>query len=152
MPAETDSWIVQGVAEAHKPRRLTFYEPARKLFATLVVTGKEKEPVVVRLQPGAAVRGRVVDRDGTPQSGVNVNLTYHDGDFWGMHAFIHGARPVATDRGGGFVIDEVIPGIEFQLWRRLPKRDGYGQLLIDRVQVKPGRTKDLKDLRLPPAR
>ena len=34
---------------------------------------------------------------------------------------------------GTFIIDEVIPGLEFQLWRRYAsKRSGYGQGLVDK--------------------
>jgi hypothetical protein len=149
---ETDRWVAQGVAESGQPRRLIFYHRRRKLFATLLLKGDEKGPVAVRLQPCAAVRGRVVDENGKPRSGVNVNLTYHDGNFMDMHAFVHGADRVVTDANGAFVIDEVIPGIDFQLWRRFAtKRTGYGQGLVGKVKAEAGRTKDLGDIRLPSA-
>src|SRR5439155_1672783 len=127
---ETDSWLAQGVAESGKPRQLIFCERTRKLFATLLLKGDEKGLVVVRLRPCGAVRGRLVDKDDKPASGINVNLTYQDGAFWGMHAFVHGADAVVTDNGGRFVIDEVIPGPEFQLWPRAAKRAAIGQLLV----------------------
>jgi RNA polymerase sigma factor (sigma-70 family) len=146
---ETDTWLAQGVAESGKPRHLIFYERKKKLFAMLTLQGNEKGPVAVRLRPCAAVRGRVVDENGKPANGVNVNLTYFDGECWRMHVFIHGARPVLTDKGGAFRIDEVIPGIDFQLWHRpAAKRDGYGRLLVGKVKGEPGRTTDLKDIRL----
>ena len=51
----------------------------------------------------------------------------------GVHAFIHGADQVVTDAGGTFIIDEVIPGLEFQLWRRYAsKRSGYGKGLVNK--------------------
>ena len=75
---ETDSWLAQGVAESGQPRRLVFYEPSKKLFATLTLKSDEKGPVVVRLRPCGVVRGTVVDGAGKPVSGVNVNLTYHN--------------------------------------------------------------------------
>jgi RNA polymerase sigma factor (sigma-70 family) len=148
---ETDSWVAQGVAESGQPRRLIFYDRSKKLFATLMLKGNEKGPVVVRLRPCATVRGRVVDKAGKPVSGVNVNLTYYDGNLISLHAFIHGAKPVVTDASGAFVIDEVIPGVEFQLWRRLAsKRSGYGQLLVEKLKAEPGRTKDAGDIRFSP--
>jgi RNA polymerase sigma factor (sigma-70 family) len=147
---DTDTWVAQGVAESGQARRLIFYEHSRKLFATLLLKGDEKGPVVVRLQPCAAVRGRVVDEDGKPRSGVNVNLTYYDGNFMDVHAFVHGAKPVVTDAKGAFLIDEVIPGLDFQLWRRFAnKRSGYGQSLVEKVTLEAGRTKDLGNIRLP---
>ncbi len=83
-------------------------------------------------------------------SGVNVNLCYTgDGNFMGVHAFIHAADQVVTDASGTFVIDEVIPGLEFQLWRRYAsKRSGYGQGLINNAKVESGRTTELGKLKL----
>jgi hypothetical protein len=118
-----------------------------------VLKGDEKGPVVARLQPCASVRGRVLNEDGKPLAGVNVNLTYHDGNLMSLHAFIHGSKPVVTDAGGRFVIDEVLPGIEFQLWRRFAtKRSGYGQSLVKKLKGEPGRTTDAGDIRLRPDR
>ena len=66
-----------------------------------------------------------------------------------VHAFIHGADQVVTDAGGTFIIDEVIPGLEFQLWRRYAsKRSGYGQGLVNKAKVESGRTTDLGKLKL----
>ena len=50
---ETDSWVTHGVAESGQPRRLVFYEPSKKLFATLTLKSDEKGPVVVQLRPVA---------------------------------------------------------------------------------------------------
>jgi hypothetical protein len=155
MRAETDSWPAQGVAESSKSRRLVFYEPSKKLFATLTLKGDEKGPVVVRVLPCGVVRGTVVDGTGKPVSDVNVNLTYHnagfsiDGMCININSFIHGADQVVTDADGTFTIDEVIPGVEFQLWRRYTsKRSGYGQGLVDKAKVESGRTTDLGKLKL----
>ena len=64
-------------------------------------------------------------------------------------AFVHGADQVVTDAGGTFIIDEVIPGLEFQLWRRYAsKRSGYGQGLVDKATVESGRTTDLGKIKL----
>ncbi len=146
---ETDSWLARGVAESGEARGLVLYEPGKKLFATLTLKKDEKGPVVVRLLPCGAVRGTVIDGAGKPVSGVNVNLCYYDGIFMRVHAFVHGADQVVTDASGTFVIDEVIPGIEFQLWRRYAsKRSGYGKELIHSAKVESGRTTDLGKLKL----
>ena len=82
-------------------------------------------------------------------SGVNVNLCYLEGNFMGVHAFVHGADQVVTDADGTFIVDEVIPGIKFQLWRRYAsKRSGYGQGLVNKATVESGRTTDLGKLKL----
>src|SRR5262249_13317331 len=108
-----------------------------------------------QLRTCGVVRGMVVDGVGKSVSGVNVNLTYHnagvnvDGIYITVHAFIHGADQVVTDASGTFIIDEVIPGIEFQLWRRYAsKRSGYGQRLLDKATVESGRTTDLGEIKL----
>jgi RNA polymerase sigma factor (sigma-70 family) len=146
---ETDSWLAHGVAESGQLRRLLFYEPSKKLFARLTLKSDEKGPVEVRVLPCGVVRGTVVDGAGKPVSGVNLNLTYHDGNFMHVHAFVHGADQVVTDASGNFVIDEVIPGLEFQLWRRYAsKRSGYGQGLVKNATVESGRITDLGKLKL----
>jgi hypothetical protein len=146
---ETDSWVAQGVAESIVPRRLAFYEPSKKLFALLTLKNDEKGPVEVRLRPCGVVRGTVVDGAGKPVVGVNVNLTYLDGSFMFLHAYIHNANQVVTDADGTFIIDEVIPGLDFQLWRRYAsKQSGYGKTLIDHAKVESGRTTDLGKLKL----
>ncbi len=147
--AETDSWLAQGVADSGEARHLVFYEPGKKLFATLTLKSDEKGPVVVRVLPCGVVRGTVVDGAGKPVSGVNVNLTYYDGDFMDVHAFVHGADQVVTDTAGTFVIDEVIPGLEFQIWRRYAsKRSGYGKQLVHSAKAESGRTTDVGKLKL----
>jgi RNA polymerase sigma factor (sigma-70 family) len=149
--SETDHWLVSGVAESGQPRRLVFYEPSKKLFATVLIKGDEKGPVEVQLQPCGSIEGRIVDRDGKPQKDVNVNVTYLDGlggDFLAMHVFIHASRPVATDDKGAFFIDALIPGIPFQLNRRPTRHRGW-QLFVERISVESGRTRDLGDVRLP---
>jgi RNA polymerase sigma factor (sigma-70 family) len=148
---ESDTWVAFGVAESGTPQRIIVYQRARKLFGTLTLKGNEKGPVVVRMRLCGAVRGRIVGEDAKPRSGVNVNLTYYEGIFWGMHAFIHGAETVLTDADGMFVIDELIPGIEFQLWPRSARRGRYWQLLVKSAKVEPGRTTDLGTIRLRPA-
>jgi RNA polymerase sigma factor (sigma-70 family) len=146
---ETDSWVTHGVAESGQPRRVVFYEPSKKLFARLTLKSDDKGPVAVRLLPCGVVRGTVVDGAGKPVSGVNVNLCYNDGNFMNVHAFVHGADQVVTDASGTFIVDEVIPGLEFQLWRRYAsKRSGYGQGLVDKAKVESGRTTDLGKLKL----
>jgi hypothetical protein len=152
---ETDSWLTQSVAEASQSRRLISYEPSKKLFAMLTLKSEEKGPVTVRLLPCGMVRGTIIDEAGKPVSGVNVNLAYSnagsnmDGHFMNVHAFVHRADQVVTDASGAFVIDEVIPGLEFSLWRRYAnKRSGYGQGLLDKVKVESGRTTDLGKLKL----
>jgi RNA polymerase sigma factor (sigma-70 family) len=146
---ETDSWLV---GKSPKPSHLVFYERKQKLFGALTLKGDEKGPVTVRLRPCGAVRGRVVDKSGKPVPAINVNLTYNDGNFWGMHAFVHGADLVLTDSDGKFVIDQIIPGIDFQLWPHPAKRTQIWQGLVGHAHVESGRTKDLGNLRLIPAR
>ncbi len=152
---ESDSWQV---AASNNPRHLIFYERKQKLFGSLSLKGGEKGPIEVRLRPCGAVRGRVVDQNDKPVAGINVNLTYYqEGDisggiYWGMHAFVHGADLVLTDSDGKFVIDQVIPGVNFQLWHQPAKRAKSWQGLPKHVKVKSGRTTDLGDHRLAPVR
>ena len=151
---ETDSWLAQGLAESGQPRRWSSMNPARNCSPRSRSRATRKGPWSA-VAPCGVVRGTVLDGGGKPVSGVNVNLTYHNAgiNINGMcitaHAFIHGADQVVTDAGGAFVIDEVIPGLEFQLWRRYAsKRSGYGQGLVNKAKVESGGTTELGMLKL----
>jgi hypothetical protein len=89
-----------------------------------------------------------VDENGKPKSGINVNLTYQDGDCWRMHAYIHLANAVTTDSKGLFIIDEVIPGMDFQLWPRSPKGGRDWKAFVMKVKAESGQTLDVGDVRL----
>jgi len=65
MPLRGAEFAVLGAGAEH-PRLICFSQPQSKLAGFVVVRGDEKEPLVVKLQPAASVRGRLVDDAGRP--------------------------------------------------------------------------------------
>jgi RNA polymerase sigma factor (sigma-70 family) len=151
---ETDCCTACGL-EAGKPRRMVFFAPGKKLAGTLSLKGDEKGPVPVRLTPCGAVRGRLLGEGGRPVAGVAVDIAYNDPEAGVMHReFVHRSKQVVTDTRGVFVIDELIPGLEFRLFRHSGKRafEGFRKLADTTFQVEPGRILDVGTIRPTPDR
>jgi RNA polymerase sigma factor (sigma-70 family) len=148
---DKDSCPAYGV-EAGKPRLMAFYHPGKKLFGTLTLKG-EKGPAVVRLGPGGAVKGRLLDANGKPLRDVVVEAYYMARVASEIHDVAHRANRVVTDAGGAFRIDELIPGLEFKLFyqRGKPTFDGTNTVLDKTLRVSPAAPLDLGDVKLKPA-
>src|SRR5262249_6969301 len=102
---ETEAFTALGL-DPQQPRTLTFVHKERKLVGDAVVTGDDKGPLTVQLEPWGTLTGRLVDADGKPLAGVRV--------WWkapGLPA--PGLRPadqiVETDRDGRFRVEGLVP-------------------------------------------
>ena len=73
MPLRGAEFAVLG-AEAEHPRLVCFVHSQSKLAGYVVVRGDEKEPLVVKLQAAASVRGRLVDDAGQPVKRARLGL------------------------------------------------------------------------------
>jgi RNA polymerase sigma factor (sigma-70 family) len=130
------------------PRTLAFVDAGRKLAGSVRLTGEEKTPVVVKLQPWAAITGRVVDADGQARAGVRVSQSLTEGDLYSRY---HGAiRDVnaTTDAAGRFRLDVPFGNLAFRITLRwkgpyVPTADKVGEL-----KVPPGETKEVGDIEL----
>src|SRR5262249_14271592 len=94
--------------------------------------------VTVRMGPGAAVTGRLVDADGRPRAGVEVELlfrTKEGGEAAGS------PQGIQTEREGRFRVGGLLPRYEYQL------SDRQGRLPVG-GGLRPGQTKDLGDVRI----
>ncbi len=133
-----------------KPRFMVFHDPAGKRFGTLRLKGDEKGPAVVTLGPGGAVKGRLVGEDGAPLAGARVELRHREGAARAMHAHVHRARPVETDAGGRFAIDDLVPGPEFALQVTRGRRTFAAAGRLAATSAAAGRTIDLGDVKVKP--
>jgi RNA polymerase sigma factor (sigma-70 family) len=146
---DNDSCPVYGL-EPGKPRRMVFFHPERKLAVVVMLAGDEKQPIVVKLRPVGSLAGRLVDADGKPLAGVMVDLKYRDREAVEVHQMVHHARLVVTDASGAFAINDVIPGLAFEL------TFGQGRQKYEReakaddptASVKPGQSRNLGPIRL----
>jgi RNA polymerase sigma factor (sigma-70 family) len=138
-PLETASFTVSAF-NPRRPRRVYFVHPARHLAAVLDLSRDGHTPLTVRLAPGAAVTGRLVDADRQPQANVRLSVAFRF--HWGPFSYlIVGYFPgeVRTDRDGRFRVDGLLPGQQFQLY------EGSADLRSF-TDLRAGQTKDLGDL------
>jgi protocatechuate 3,4-dioxygenase beta subunit len=131
--------------QAGKPRHMVFIHTERKIAGTLTLTGKEKQPAVVQLRRMGSIKGRLLDRDGKPLAGVAVDLYYRDARAYFVHEMIYGREQAVTDAAGAFVLDKVVPGLEFHLsFHRRRQRFERGTRAADPyIQVNPGSCRNL---------
>ncbi len=79
----------------------------------VLLAADAKEPVTVRLQPGAVLTGRAVDEDGKPLAGVSVNIGYQAPEIYGLVKEAFGDNFVKTDSEGRFRVEGIFPGMKF---------------------------------------
>jgi RNA polymerase sigma factor (sigma-70 family) len=96
-----------------QPRPLFFMHKERKLVGHVLLAADAKEPVTVRLQPGAVVTGRLLDEDGKPLAGVTVATSYRVNEARWLAEDATGKNPLKTDTDGRFRIECIFPGLEF---------------------------------------
>jgi RNA polymerase sigma factor (sigma-70 family) len=136
-----------------KPRLMVFFEPKRKLAGTLRLKGDEKGTAVAKLGPPGSVQGRLVGADRKPLAGVEVRLYFRERAAEEVHAEVHRTKLAVTDAAGAFTIDDVLPGLKFEL------SFGTGRRKFERAtksaepaEVKPGEDKNLGDVPVKRAR
>ncbi|MGH7173873.1 MAG: sigma-70 family RNA polymerase sigma factor, partial [Gemmataceae bacterium] len=92
-----------------KPRRLVFLHAQRKLAGMLMLRGDEKEPVIVRLGRTGAVKGRVLDRDGQPLAGADINVVVSDPTGFELYREAKQRPTVRTGKDGRFRVEGMVP-------------------------------------------
>ncbi|HEV3439683.1 MAG TPA: sigma factor-like helix-turn-helix DNA-binding protein, partial [Gemmata sp.] len=130
-----------------KPRLMVFYEPSRKLFGTLNLKGDEKDAVTVTLGTGGSVKGQVIGADGKPVAGVAISLHHRVRPVDEIHDYVHRARLVETDVEGKFRIDDIVPGIKFELSFSRGKQQ-FELTTTANLTAEPGKAIDAGELKL----
>jgi RNA polymerase sigma factor (sigma-70 family) len=135
-----------------KPRLLVFFHKERKLAAALTLKGDEKPPVVAKLGPAGAIKGRLLDADGKPLAGVALALDYRDRAAGEIHGIVHESKHVVTDAAGAFALDELVPEVKFTLSFRSGRRrfEHETKPADPAIQVKAGEVRDLGAIKLKP--
>jgi RNA polymerase sigma factor (sigma-70 family) len=109
LPNET--FIARGL-DPDNACTLSFIHRERKLIGHVVVHGKEKQPLRVRLRPWGTLTGRLVDASGKPQADVRVALKYPPLPRPGMRPH---EQEVRTDRDGRFRVEGLLPDLKHEL-------------------------------------
>ncbi len=134
--------------EPSKSRRVIVYHEGRKLVGSAYLKGDESGPLTVRLEPWATIAGRIVDEDGRPRAGLEVNNLFSYSIDPQPPADRGELSAVPIGRDGHFRIERLVPGLTYgggasqgHMYR--------GDLFRD-VTLAPGEVKDLGDLKVLP--
>ncbi len=119
----------------YRPRPVLFLHPEKKLVGTLEPPKDESARVTVKLMPGATVTGRLVDKDGQPRGGAELDLYFEQKSGSFAHYF---PERITTDADGRFRIDTLLTGYNFQL------REAKGYFTFGGLRS--GETNDLGDV------
>jgi hypothetical protein len=134
----------------HRERgqRFVFTQESRKLIGFLVARGNGVAPYTVRLEPWAAITGRLLDEQGRPLDARTMR-TLPAREFAIRNDPTRAAVPwdgITITRDGEFRIDQLIPGILYAADVYL-----YANLTgvaFEDLKLKPGEVRDLEDIRV----
>jgi protocatechuate 3,4-dioxygenase beta subunit len=129
-----DSFTVRRL-NPRRARALLFYDKAGQRGCYKEVRGDETGPVVVHLGPCGSATGRLVDGDGQPVAGADV-------EFYRERFLGPGGVRVRTDKDGRFRADGLVPG---QLYEGRAPHGSHplSPLYFQRFTVEPGEVKGL---------
>jgi RNA polymerase sigma factor (sigma-70 family) len=141
----TDAFTVYAL-DSSRPRIVYFRHAAKNLVGTLTLRGDEQEMPVVKMQPAAAVIGRVLDAVGKPLAGMEISIQFSEaepdqlirqellGGRWG--------NLTTSDADGRFRLAGLFPGLEFQVFSGHP---GHRSVAVsfEPVTLKAGEVRDL---------
>jgi RNA polymerase sigma factor (sigma-70 family) len=138
--------------DSNKPRLVVFFHLARKLTGTLALKGDEKGSVAAKLGPAGSIKGRLLDADGKPLSGVIVDVNYRQRAVKEIHNHVHREKQVVSDADGAFTVEDLVPDQKFELSvHRGPFKRKYefvAKPADPANQIKPGECRDLGAIKL----
>ena len=134
--------------DPRSPRRAFFVHRGRQLAGTLLLDGGREGPMTVAMVPWGVLTGRVVDDQGEPMTGIELDdyaMTSDPARFDPDRGdVIHNGEHV--DAEGRFRLEGLVPGLDYSC--------GAGDVVVtlgkiyDGVTVEPGEVKDLGDVRI----
>jgi Carboxypeptidase regulatory-like domain len=130
------------------PRYIQARDEKNKLAGAVLVTGEEKDPVELKLEPWGTLTGRLVDEGGEPMAGVSISFVRSvsaDENVRGKVGLAPGPE-VVTDKQGRFWIVGLVPGMTYTAVN--VRGSAVRGSIANDVSVKSGETKDLGDVRL----
>ena len=151
-------------------RLLIFLQREKHLGKVEIVSGKEDQALAVRLEPLAAITGRIGDEDGKPMPGLTIsafpappghdfeNLPQEFHIFQGVYGLGPSVwldfttRTAKTDRDGRFRVDDLLPGVPYALHACDGDIQKKGTLVLSRnaLTLQAGKTKDQGELKKAP--
>ena len=131
------------------PRTVLFVDAAKKLSATLVLTGNGKEPVA-KLQPWGTASGRLLDADGKPVAGAVAHVYVKNQMRHMAFSAIARGVMVTTDAAGKFALELPSGPAEYVVFFKQKNKTLSTGARYDSpgTVVKPGATTDLGDVKV----
>ena len=126
---------------------LTVIDERTGLGGAVDIRGDEAGPLRVALRPTGVASGRVVDADGQPRRGVELQVLFlrklRGEDIGGAHL----VNRVTTDRDGRFRIGLLVPGVRYEIG--VVAKDNASGGYLDRTwwTIGPGEAQDWGDVR-----
>jgi RNA polymerase sigma factor (sigma-70 family) len=109
---ETAEFTVQSF-NPRRPRDVLFQHLEKGLIGVAEPPKENGGAVTVRMEPGAAVTGRLVDAAGKLRAGVELEVWFRPKEGRGWEGY--SPRRIQTDREGRFRLEALLPGYEFRL-------------------------------------
>ncbi len=148
---KTDSFTIETLAP-ERSRYIWANHAQKKLAGVLSVSSATQDPVTLALEPWGIATGRVVDSDGQPLSGIQINAAYRDGKNdivirdYGQPS---NARTLSDDEGR-FRLEGLIPGLKTELLFQRKGSSFVGTGQLEGFSLKPGETHDVGEIAVKP--
>lgn len=143
-----ESTVKAFALDPSQPRQVVVLNAERKLAGTVTVSGTEKGPITVQLQPLGTITGRIVDLDDQPRVGVNVGPRGRGQRIDDLYREAFGPKSdVSTDAEGKFTLPYVLPGIDTFLGLSKGKEYYVGEKGIGSKKVEPSKSADFGSVR-----
>jgi RNA polymerase sigma factor (sigma-70 family) len=130
-----------------RPKRFIIRQNAKNLVGFLIAKGDEPAPYNVKLDRAGVIAGRLVDEEGKPRAGVNlITLDWQAASLDAARGVILYGRK--TDADGRLRYEGLVPGQSYSAHAigEQALKGGFG-VVIDKVVLKPGETRDLGDVK-----
>jgi RNA polymerase sigma factor (sigma-70 family) len=130
-----------------RPKRFIIHQNAKNLVGCLIAKGDEPASYKVKLDRAGVITGRLVDEEGKPRAGVNLmTLDWQAASYDAARGVVLYGQKTGSD--GRFRYEGLVPGQSYSAHavgdRAL--KGGFG-VVIDKVVLKPGETRDLGDVK-----
>ncbi|MEM9646427.1 MAG: carboxypeptidase-like regulatory domain-containing protein, partial [Planctomycetota bacterium] len=139
----------------HQSRKAFAFDRNRQLIGGIIVRHGQEAPFELRMQKAGSVRGRLLDKDGSPIVDAHITVDYgkfQEDDVTGMWAAVKGqsANPtqIQVDEQGRFSIVGLSPDWIYSAHadhRRMGFTRVFGDVFKD-LKIKPGESRDLGDV------
>ncbi len=137
----SSTFKVVALVPSRPSRAVVFIHEARKLAGWVEIPGNETGHPRVRLEPWAAVTGRMLDKDGKPRAGITLSAHAKKARLGGG-SIDHKTAHVRTDNDGRFRVEGLAPGLGYELYARAMA----GMMAERPVEVEPTKSGETRDL------